>query len=170
MGKITNGETCHYLSLDTHRASWPVVRWIEEAIAEGRATNNEEYGIDTIYAVKVQSGPGAVDLEKEEFLYIVEKGKVVALDLYKEGYFSDIANPTADELSILEMVDVRLYKSLRFTAMFIRGGLFDKPHSCRLIYLEEEKECCGCGKWGEVNYSSGSEMLYYCGGGPRCCP
>ncbi|AHC93992.1 hypothetical protein CH29_gp39 [Achromobacter phage JWAlpha] len=30
--------------------------------------------------------------------------------------------------------------------------------------------CPGCGEAGTVNYGRETDMAYYCGGSPRCCP
>lgn len=166
MVTMTNGRMAHILSIATHRKEYPVVRWIEENIASGKA--NTDYGtscVEVMQEVRVRI--------VEEFDYEVDNGDVISVVCgYKaEAYFQDRTKPTKKEIDLLELCDYNTFMILRgmcFTMM----GAFKHPSSCSIDYHIMETTCsgAGCDKVGPVNYHGGRDWEHYCGGGPRCCP
>lgn len=163
MVTMTNGRMAYLLSVNTHRAEYPVVRWIEENIANGKAA--PDYGTsakEVIQEVSVRF--------VEAFEYEVIDGKVtkVITGWKSEPFFEDPAKPTKKEVDLIEVCDYTSYKMLKNMCHEILTA-FRHPHSCTLDYYIMEKPCVGCDKQGPVNYFGG-DWEHYCQGSPRCCP
>lgn len=166
MATMTNGRMAHLLSVKTHRGEYPVVRWIEENIANGKAA--PDYGTsakEVIQEVSVRF--------VESFEYEIIDGKVtrVIAGWNADRFFDDPTKPTRKEIDLIEVCDYTLYKMLKNMCHEILAA-FRHPHSCSLDYYIMEATCSGsgCEKIGPVNYFGVSEYQYYCGGSPRCCP
>ncbi|QPI18274.1 hypothetical protein POP15_226 [Pectobacterium phage POP15] len=166
MVTMTNGRMAHILSMATHRAEYPVVRWIEENIKSGKA--NTDYGTSCVEIMKEVTVRFVM-----EFAYEVEDGNVISVihGFKADPYFEDRTKPTEKEIDLLELCDYNAFMVLR-QMCFTMLDAFNHPHSCTIDYHIMEEDCsgAGCEKTGPVNYHGGRNWQYYCGGGPRCCP
>lgn len=167
MDQIDNKQMALILSIDTHRKEYPVVRWIEENIASGKAdTDYGDHCKELIQEASVRF--------IEPFEYEVVDGKVtrVIVGWKADPFFEDVAAPKERELDLLAMCDPGYHGVLKRMSLEMLAA-FKHPHSCSLEYHIMEDECCGagCEKRGPVNYLfNRGNWGYFCGGSPRCCP
>lgn len=163
MVTMNNGRMAYLLSMKTHREKFPVIRWIEDNIQNGKVSIGGENCKEVIEEVTVR--------HVEDIVYNVKDGVVVSLALgwIVTPYFEDPARPRKEEIDLLEVCDHNQMQWLR-TLCFDILEAFDRPHSCAIDYYVNEEECSGCRRIGPVNYHNGNNWSYYCGGSDRCCP
>lgn len=163
MARMTNYQIAYLLSLKTHREKFPVIRWIEDNIRDGKITISGKPCTEVIEEVSVKN--------TEEIVYSVADGKVASLALgwAVESYFSDPANPTKEEIDLLEVCEPDKMPGLKILCFDIEEA-FEKPHSCSIDYYVKDERCPGCGRRGSVNYFDGQNWSYYCGSYFQCCP
>lgn len=163
MAKLTNYQMSYLFSLETHRRAYPVISWIEQRIVKNSFYG--EGGKNIIEQVRV-SCPG-----EEDIYYGITEGKVtcVLTGDKSHNFFSDPTNPLKEEFDLIEVIQPQHYQWLRLVCMGL-PNFFRSPHSCTLYNVIKESPCEGCGTWGEVNYATGEELKYFCGGRPGCLP
>lgn len=163
MVTMNNGRMAYLLSMKTHREKFPVIRWIEDNIREGKVSIGGKACKEVIEEVTVR--------HIEDIVYNVVGGEVTSLELgwVVTPYFEDPARPRKEEIDLLEVCDHNQMQWLR-TLCFDLIEAFNRPHSCSIDYYVREERCERCERVGSVNYYDGKNWSYYCGGSDRCCP
>lgn len=161
MARITNYQMSYLLSISTHRAKYPVVRWIEEKMdKENKSEWNGWMGEGLLECVHVSLGGNGLSY------YLNENMKVVSV--FGET-LEGVSEPSKSDIDFLQAVNPEEYSFQQELCCGVLQQMFARPHSC-LIQPEYKTSKCRCGETGIVNYYSGYRWEYYCGGGPRCCP